>query len=32
MKEAIQHEDNKTALIVGSIVIGIVALTIYGTY
>ena len=31
-KEAIQHEDNKTALIVGSIVIGIVALTIYGIY
>ena len=32
MKEAIQHEDNKTALIVGSIVIGIVALTIYEIY
>ena len=31
-KEAIQQEDNKTALIVGSIVIGIVALTIYGIY
>ena len=31
-KEAIQHEDNKTALMVGSIVIGIVALTIYGIY
>ena len=31
-KEAMQHEDNKTALIVGSIVIGIVALTIYGIY
>ena len=31
-KEAIQHEDNKTALIVGSMVIGIVALTIYEIY
>ena len=30
--EAKQHEDNKTALIVGSIVIGIVALTIYEIY
>ena len=28
-KEATQHEDNKTALIVGSIVIGIIALAIY---
>ena len=32
INEAEQHEDNKTALIVGSIVIGIVALTIYEIY
>ena len=32
INEAEQHEDNKTALIVGSIVIGIVALIIYEIY